>query len=444
MGDLTNTGISTVNAGAGASWIDDRGHLGGAYRYYANDYGIPGGFVGAHPSGVDIEMTRHALRGEGQLRNVGPFSRVDADVIHTRYNHRELEAGGILGTEYGLFTTAGEVQARHGGLGPATGGTLGARVQYERFGFGGSIGTPDSRRWTTSLYAFEEVELEWLTLEGGLRWDHVVADVLRPDPDASIGDVRDRSFDALSGSIGVLFQPASPLSVGATLARAFRAPDVNELYSTGPHLAAFVFEVGNPELETEVSTGIDLFARLDLADVKGEIALFHNAIEGYVYARDTGEISRVRLPVWQFTGADVRMFGAEAQLSAALTDRLLLETTASYVRGTLTNTDEPLPLIPPLNGRVGARYERTDWFAGAELRWADRQDRLGAFETPTAGYAVWGLTAGYRTTIAGRLHTLTLRLDNLGDTAYRNHIARTKEFMPEAGRGLSLIYRVVY
>lgn len=444
MGDLQNTGISTINAGAGASWIDDVGHLGGAYRYYANDYGIPGGFVGAHPTGVDIEMTRHAFRGEGQLRDLGPFSRIDADVIHTRYNHRELEAGGIVGTEYGLFTTAGEVQARHGGLGPATGGTIGARAQFERFGFGGSTGTPDTRRWTTSLYAFEEVELERVTLEGGVRWDHVEADVLQPDPDASIGDVRDRSFDAFSGSLGVLVDAGSGLSLGATAARAFRAPDVNELYSTGPHLASYVFEVGNPELDTEVSTGIDLFARLDRERVKGELALFRNSIDGYIYARDTGEISRVQLPIWQFTGADVRMLGAEAQLSLALTDRLLVETSASLVRGTLRDTDEPLPLMPPLNGRAGVRYERTDWFAGTEVRWADRQDRLGDFETPTAGYAIWGLTAGYRTTLGGRLHSLTLRVDNLTDQEYRNHLARTKEFMPEAGRGVSLVYRVVY
>lgn len=443
-GDLVNTGITTVNAGAGASWIDEGGHLGGAYRFYGNDYGIPGGFVGAHPRGVDIEMTRHAFRGEGQLRNVGPFSRIDADVIHTRYNHRELEASGVLGTEYGLFTTAGEIQARHGEIGAASGGTVGVRAQFERFGFGGSTGTADTRRWTTSLYAFEEFRFDWLSVEGGVRWDHVEADVLRPDPDASIGNVRDRSFDALSGSVGVLAQPAAGFSVGATVARAFRAPDVNELYSTGPHLASFVFEVGNPDLETEVSTGVDVFARLSRERVSAEVALFHNAIDGYVYARDTGEISRVQLPIWQFTGADVRMIGGEAQLSVAVTDRLLAEATASYVRGTLVDTDAPLPLIPPLNGRAGLRYERTDWFAGAEVRWADRQDRVGAFEVPTAGYAVWGLSAGYRTTLAGRLHSLTLRVDNLTDEIYRNHLARTKEFMPEAGRGLSLVYRVVY
>ncbi|MEQ9569185.1 MAG: TonB-dependent receptor, partial [Longimicrobiales bacterium] len=258
-GTLANTGGDTRNLAAGASWVGERGHIGAAYRFYGNDYGIPGGFVGAHPTGVNIEMTRHVAKGDAQLRAVGPFEVVDASASHTRYNHEEIEPGGILGTEYGLFTTAAEVKGRHGALGVLTGGTVGVRAQVERFGFGGGLSTPDTRRWTVSTYAHEEVDLEDWTVEAGARWDRVSADVLDEDPDASIGDVRDRTFDAFSGSLGVLRRLPGDFTVGASLARAFRAPDVSELYSEGPHLASYSFEVGNPDLDTEVGTGIDQF-----------------------------------------------------------------------------------------------------------------------------------------------------------------------------------------
>lgn len=49
-----------------------------------------------------------------------------------------------------------------------------------------------------------------------------------------------------------------------------------------------------------------------------------------------------------------------------------------------------------------------------------------------------------RLTFAGRLHVVTLQLENLGDTEYRNHLSRVKEIMPEAGRSISLAYRVVF
>src|SRR5918999_2617966 len=53
----------SVNRG-GAATIGDWGHTGGSYRYYHNDYGIPGGFIGGHEQGVDIKMRRHTARGE--------------------------------------------------------------------------------------------------------------------------------------------------------------------------------------------------------------------------------------------------------------------------------------------------------------------------------------------------------------------------------------------
>jgi iron complex outermembrane receptor protein len=443
-GALDNTGLTTTNLGAATSWVGERGYAGAGYRYYANDYGIPGGFVGAHPEGVNVEMRRHALRGESEWRDLGPIDRLEVNGVHTRYDHRELEDGGIVGTEYGLFTSAGEVRARHGGLGPSTGGTVGMRLQRESFAFGGSLSTPNTRRWTGSVYAFEEMQMDRMSLEAGVRWDRVITDVLQPDPDSDIGNVRDRTFDALSGSVGLLFEAAPGLRVGVTAARAFRAPDVNELYSEGPHLASYIFEVGNPDLDVEVGTGLDAFVRLDRERIKAELAVFRNAISGYLYPRDTGELSRVQLPIFQFTGADALMLGFEGSASVAWTSRLASQATLSYVRGTIRESDEPLPLIPPLNGRVDLRWESPDWFSGAEVRWASSQNRLGAFETATDGYALIGFSAGWRAIWGGRLHTFTLRLDNLTDAVYRNHLSRTKELMPEAGRGLSFVYRVVY
>ena len=54
------------------------------------------------------------------------------------------------------------------------------------------------------------------------------------------------------------------------------------------------------------------------------------------------------------------------------------------------------------------------------------------------------LTAGVRLLVGARLHTLTLRVDNLLDQEYRDHLSRVKQIMPEAGRNVSLLYRVTF
>ena len=249
---------------------------------------------------------------------------------------------------------------------------------------------------------------------------------------------------AASGSLGALLQLTGQLRIGASLGRAFRTPDVNELYSEGPHLAAYAFEIGNPSLETERGLGIDVFGRLAEQRFSAEVTWFRNAITGYVFPLETGELSRVRLPIYQFESEDAVLTGFESVLGWLMPGGLEFEAVASYVRGTIRATDEPIPLMPPLQGRLAVGYSPVDWFVEAEARVAARQERTGMFERPTDGYAVFDLSGGMRLTLDGRLHVVTLRIENLGDTEYRNHLSRVKEIMPEAGRALSVSYRVVF
>ncbi len=77
-------------------------------------------------------------------------------------------------------------------------------------------------------------------------------------------------------------------------------------------------------------------------------------------------------------------------------------------------------------------------------RFAAEQDRTGDFEEPTAAYAIADLSGGIRFLRGDRLHTLTLRVDNLFDTEYRDHLSRIKEIMPQPGLGVSLLYRLSF
>jgi iron complex outermembrane receptor protein len=444
-GPLQNTRADTWSAGAGSAYVSDWGHVGGAFRVYNNSYGIPGGFVGGHAAGVRVEMERTSskLRAE-VLDPFGPFESVSLDGTYTWYRHREIEPPDILGTAFELQTLSGDVLARHGALGPLSAGAIGVRTSWEDFGFGGSLFTPDARRYTGAAYVFEEIHLDPVRLEAGLRYDWVRADPLQEDPMSTIGAIRDRTFQAASGSLGLLYNVGGGVTLGASVARAFRTPDINELYSEGPHLAAYSFEVGNPALGTEVGTGVDVVVRFGSERAHAEVTGFYNDITGYVYGEETGEISRVQLPIYQFQGRDALLKGFEGGFDVRIVGDLVLDGTASYVHGTLKESDRPLPLIPPFHGRLGLEYDRPGWFVGGEAEVAAEQDRIGEFETTTAGYSVFHASGGVRVTLGGRLNVVTVSVDNLTDEQYRNHLSRVKEIMPEAGRGVSVTYRVVF
>ena len=298
LGTLLGTDGDMWSAGTGAAYVTEWGHLGASVRGYRNYHGIPGGFVGGHDEGVRVEMERAAAK----LRTVieaadGFFGDVRFDATYTLYEHREIEPPDILGTLFKRQNASGDILARHGGWGPFTAGAVGARASWEDFRYGGGIYTPDSRRSQAAAYFMQEMDLGAGLVEVGLRYEWTLVDPLQEDPDSDIGEVRDRSFHALSGSLGVLYKVRPGLSLGASLAQAFRTPDINELYTEGPHLAAYSFEVGNPSLGGEVGRGLDLFLRYDSESLRGELTGFYNDIDGYIYGEDTGSLSRVLLPV---------------------------------------------------------------------------------------------------------------------------------------------------
>lgn len=467
-GALENTESQTVGLAGGAAYVADRGYAGASYRFYDNDYGIPGGFIGGHPRGVDIRMRRHTLRGEGELRSgTGPFSAVRATAGFTDYAHTELESSGSVGTRFGQELTTGELVARHEEWGPLTQGAVGVRGQFRDITTGGSLRTPSTYDWSLAGFAVEELGSGPLRLQGGLRYEFARY-VPRERSFISVGGeripVRPRRFGSLSGSAGVLYDLGGGLRVGSSVSRSFRTPDFTELYSNGPHLAAGTFDVGDPELRKETATGVDAFTRLTRPGLRAEVAVYRNWLDGYIFPSSRGRVelgSQGGVARAQYTNEDAVFSGFEAEAEWSVMRRLVVEGSASYVQARFTSDRAPIPvvtptdttlvpasehppLIPPLMGRVGARWEAGGWFAGAGVRMAARQDRVGDFEQPTAAYAVADLDAGVRLRRGARLHTLTLRLDNLTNAEYRNHLSRVKEIMPEPGRGLSLLYRLTY
>lgn len=444
VGDLENTGVETYNLSAGAGWIGTGGRAGGAYRYYESEYGIPG-FEGGHAEGVTIRMRRHTARGQLRIESgLGPFESIEVDGGYSNYYHAEIEHGGILGTEFGLLTATGDVLARHAELGPFAAGAIGFQAQWHDYAAGGSLHITPSNEYALAAFFLEELDFDPLRIQLGGRYDWRRVRPAETGFVEEVGEVRTREFGSVSASLGALYDLGAGFGLGASVARAFRTPGANELFSEGPHLAVYSVEVGNPDLEEEIGLGLDVFLRVTRDRFKAELAAFRNAIDDFIYARNTGRVSPTLLPIYQHDNADAVLSGVEGSAQWSATDRVVLDGTFSYVRGTITATDEPLPLIPPLNGRVGVRYQTQSFFVGAGWKGAASQDRIGEFETPTDGYHVFDASAGYRWVESGRIHSLTLRAENVTDTEYRDHLSRVKEIMPQAGRGFSLLYRLSF
>ena len=450
-GAIDNSQSRSGSINGALSWTSARVYIGGSYGYDDTKYGVPVVEEG------EIELTprRHqfTLRSGGKDLE-GLLQSYRATVGVRRYRHEELE-GTEVGTTFINNTLDVEFLGGHRRAGRLTGslGFFAGRRAFEATG--AEALSPPVDQNTLAVFAYEEVTWPHITAQFGARAEWADYDPQRDRPA--------RDFSNVSGSLGLLYRPAfarDAITVAASLARAARNPALEELYFFGEHPGNFAFEIGNPDLESEVGLGFDLSLRWQARRISGEVTYFRNDIRDFIFRNPLTEteIEQVlghefedehgsgeeEIAVIRFEAADSVLSGFEAHTDVLVARGLTAELGIDFVRGTNKELDAPLPRMPPFRVRTGLRYQRDALQVGGEVIAADRQDRVFGAETPTAGYGLSKIFAAYSWPTAGAVSTLTARLDNATNTRYLNHLSYIKEFVPEMGRSFKLVYSLAF
>jgi len=446
IGTLGNSQSENLNYSVGGSYIADFGFVGASLRTFDLDYGIPGGFVGAHPNGVSIEMQKKVRHLKSRINlNTTSLDNIEIHLTNSYYRHKELESNNSVGADFRIRNTYGFVNLNHKSLGVFERGTMGFWIDMRDFDIGGNVYTPSSKSLHLAKYIYESVTLNRLNLEFAARYNF---DNIRPeteDPNSRIGNIRERTFHTYSLSFSALYELTETFAFGGNLSKSSRVPTIEELYSEGPHLAAYSYEIGNPDLDAESGIGSELFMYYKSASLYVLGTAFLNSLSSYIIPRNTGETNwRLILPEYQTYGVDALFFGGEFDLEWYLSAQWTLQTSASYTNGSFTSSGKPLPWIPPLKGKVGFSYQNAPLTLNLNTEWAASQNRVDEFEESTDGYAVLNASALYALTLGKQVHHFSLSADNIFDTEYRNHLSRVKSIMPEAGRNFRFAYKMFF
>ena len=448
-GKLANTDIRTGNASVGLSLVRPWGHVGVSGSLYDSNYGIPPDPEGGHPDGVSIDLQRQHLEGRGEILT-GPdwLQRLELHHSFSRYQHGEFEASGDLGMEFGVLTHNTGALAHLDRMGPFANGAVGLWYEYRNYAAAGLNFTPPAEEYAGALFTYQEWEHGPWAINAALRVDARRVDPREERDSRRVGRIQTLDFAGMSAGLSNHYRASSGLTLGTTLMRTFRAPGLEELFSEGPHLAAYSYEVGNGALDSERGLGLELFVDYHHEEGHLHLAVFRNAIDGYISPKNSGarSLRRADLFLYQTVGEHVLMHGAEATFDWHVADHWKAAGTLSYVRGHLIDlNDEPLPRLPPLQGHLGLTCEPTEALSVTiALRLATEQNRIGEFEKPTEGYAVLDFSGQYYAEWRGRLHTFSLTLENATDAVYRNHLNRVKEILPEPGRNLRLLHKIFF
>lgn len=452
-GTLRNSSSKTVGGALGGSFISEQALIGFAVSRLESDYGLPMEHAHEHEheesdedagepheegeTGVRIDMaqTRYDLKAE----IMEPFRGILSTRLRATFNdyeHREIEAGGEVGTRFEQDGVDARLVFDHA---PLAGwrGTFGVQVRDVDFAaFGEEAFVPPSRTRNVGYFIFEERPLGPVTLELGARLEQQ-----RITPDGITASYDDSAFSA---SAGALWKPADGYTLSLNVTSTRRHPTATELFANGPHLAAARFEIGNPSLAREHATTVDLGLRKGAGRWRMALSAFHSDYSRYIHAMPTG-LEKDGLPVVEYVQADATLSGFEAELHppaiqtalGTLSTRLM----ADYVRGKLKDGGN-LPQIPPLRFGGGLELVRDRFSAGVSVIYHDEQDRVAEHELPTDSYTMVGLDIAYRAPLGERTMLLFLRGENLLDEDARRHSSPLKDIAPLPGRAVIAGVRV--
>lgn len=448
-GRLPDTAIDNVSIGGGVGYRRGPLETGLSISGMNYTYGLPESPDDLSES-IEIRMSRLNIQSISTLKMDGFFDHAELRLHYSDYFHKEIEMESLdpastqedLGISFDQQTLSSSLLLRHQPLGPLE-GAIGLSVNRSEMAVGGTDAlTPNANGYFIAGYLYEELSLSrQFTLKTGFRLEQKQTFV-KPNelfPDES--EFKDRKDLIFSGAIGINYSPNSVWTAGIQAARAFRTPTIEELYSFAPHAAAGSFDIGDPTLENEYSLGVDTFVEIRTERMDGELSLFANQLQNYVDFFPTGDIDEAsRLPVYQYGSRDATFYGFEFNLNATLSRLFSTGVGFDYVRGfERTGEKNDLTFIPPFRTHLHLTADNGSYWLGTRARIVNSQNRVAPNEDPTSGYTLLGADAGYR---FGGGATLSLRIDNLLNRAYRDHLSRVENRnAPMPGRNINLMLR---
>jgi hemoglobin/transferrin/lactoferrin receptor protein len=319
----------------------------------------------------------------------------------------------------------------------------------------GETPIPESMFGSAGLFAEEEFRLlsDRLTLLAGGRVDGIcVRNEKGYDIDyLTVNGVRNdtppnqritfseghRHSLSWSANTGFLYKVTGSSDLTLNLARSFRAPSPEERFKY-IDLGNFV-SLGDPGLRPEKGYATDIGWRIWKPEFSLQINGFANRIADlitetpgeFIYTLNTGPSEGTTDTIPAFINANISnalLYGADFSVQYNVWSDLVLFASGAFVRGKEADADTDLPRIPPLNGRVGARYT-IPRIGMAEITMvnAAKQTHISAGEKETEGYSRFDLALqSSRIKLYGIDLQLFAGIDNLTDRSYTNHLSTNR------------------
>ena len=453
IGLIENTFLLKSDILTSLTRFNEKGFSTLALENFQMSYGIPGSPEG-HIDGVDLKMEKYSQEYKYHADvNLGTFNTIDLEQGYIQYEHNEFEKN----VTYPAIILRQDILYFKGIV---SGEKLKLGSQYERkkFGAGGFYWTPDTYEHRVAIYSVIKTNLFNYETNFSGRIEHRVINPRSGDTffsNLNPDDIRSRNFTLLSGGLSLLKEHRN-LSNYYQFLITSRAPSIEDLFSDGPHLGNYAYEIGDPNLEQENTLGFENTISIFNSNYKINLTSYLNYSPNYHLSEKMGDgytpgadwIEWGSGPIgwlykYRLMGLEALKYGFEPHFTIDF-ESSKINCNASIIRGINMTDNNPLSYMPPDHIRI--QYEKNVLFLTNtfEAVLVSFQNRLGEFETKTDGYSLFNYFGSYTISKNEKTHKIIFQLKNILNETYYNHLSKIKMIMPEAGRSFNINYRIYF
>ena len=451
VGTLKNTALEKSNLTLGLTKFREKNLLTLEIKDFAMGYGIPGSPEG-HINGVDLDLKNQTqkLKYHSDI-NFMSFNILDLEQGYIRYGHKEF----VKGSNYASVDLRQNI-IYFNALLTSKNLKVGANFQNRDYLTKGFIWTPNTSETKLSLFGVHTLSLTNKKFQFSGRVEYRS---INPSADDTFfsninpEDVGKRNYLLASFGASAL-KNWDNISIYNHILYTSRAPRIEDLYSDGPHLGTYSYEIGEPNLEQENTIGFENTTsfvgdsyELKLTSYINYSNNFHvlqREGDGYEPGAtwiEWGSGSAGWLYKYKLYGKETLIQGLEPSIRLNLKYFDLLGN-ASICRGLDLENEKPLAYIPPDLLRI--QLEKRILFLNNTLETilVSDQNKLGEFEYPTEGYKLLNYNCSYTFSKNENIHQIIFQVTNILNETYYNHLSKIKMIMPEPGRGINLRYKI--
>ncbi|TAH00890.1 MAG: TonB-dependent receptor [Sphingobacteriales bacterium] len=390
----------------------------------------------------------------------------DVGMLHAQYstqqnNREEYDVvRGSVGKGYqlkfDLNTQNAEICLDHSLL-PGLQGNMGLQGMYQQNYYDGRDLIPFFTSYNGGIFLIEKYTKNKLSVEGGLRYDYkyMQARVRQNRKDSKSPEIQPKfNFDRVSVTLGAAYQILSDVKWSNTLAKAWRPPAINELFSDGLHHGSASYEKGDINLKEESSLNFTSGISKTNGKLTGEISAYVNHIDNYIYLKpDLQPVLTVQgaFLAFSYTQVNARFTGVDFFTQYQFNNFFKTAIKYSLVRAYNLANNKHLEFIPPdkisliLQAKINDTKKVKNTSLDVTINHFAKQWRVLAAQdfAPTPNPATLVNVDLSSQIFWGKNHfNISLSCINAFNTRYRDYLNRFRYYADETGRNFILRLQV--